>query len=80
MKTYEKLARFIELNDDSPQSYLNTTFTQDHKRKILIMPYEALTWKMKHTSLSIQNNQANYVQNMYTQRNITLITKCNACK
>jgi hypothetical protein len=53
MKTYEKLARFIELNDDSPQSCLNTTFTKDHKRKILIRPYEALTWKMKHTSLSI---------------------------
>jgi hypothetical protein len=80
MKTYEKLARFIELNDDSPRSCLNTTFTQDHKRKILIRPYEALTLKMKHTSLSIQNNQANYVQNMYTQRNITLITKCSACK
>jgi hypothetical protein len=53
MKTYEKLARFIELNDDGPQSCLNTTFTQDHKRKILIGPYEALTWKLKHTSLSI---------------------------
>jgi hypothetical protein len=53
MKTYEKLARFIELNNDGPQSYLNTTFTQDHKRKILIMPYEVLTWKKKHTSLSI---------------------------
>ena len=52
MKTYEKVARFIELNDDGPQSYLNTTFTQDHKRKILIMPYEVLTWKKKHTSLS----------------------------
>jgi hypothetical protein len=35
MKTYEKLARFIELNDDGPQSCLNTTFTQDHKRKML---------------------------------------------
>jgi hypothetical protein len=80
MKTDEKLARFIERNDDSPQSCLNTTFTQDHKRKILIRPYEALTWKMKYTSLSIQNNQANYVQNMYMQRNITLITKCSACK
>jgi hypothetical protein len=34
MKTYENLARFIELNDDDPQSCLNTTFTQDHKRKI----------------------------------------------
>jgi hypothetical protein len=78
MKTYEKLARFIELNDDGPQSCLNTTFTQDHKRKILIGPYEALTWELKHTSLSIKN-QAYYVQNMYTQRNITLITKCNAC-
>jgi hypothetical protein len=33
MKTYEKLARFIELNDDGSQSCLNTTFTQDHKRK-----------------------------------------------
>jgi hypothetical protein len=53
MKTYEKLARFIELNDDGTQSYLNTTFTHDHKRKILIMPYEVLTWKKKHTSLSI---------------------------
>jgi hypothetical protein len=53
MKTYEKLARFIELNDDGPQSCLNTTFTEDHKRKILIRPYKALTWKMKHTSLSI---------------------------
>jgi hypothetical protein len=62
MKTYEKLARFIELNGDGSQSCLNTTFTQDHKRKILIRPYEALTWKMKHTSLSIQNNQANYVK------------------
>jgi hypothetical protein len=53
MKTYEKLARVIELNDDSRQSCLNTMFTQDNKRKILIRPYEALTWKMKHTSLSI---------------------------
>jgi hypothetical protein len=53
MKTYEKLARFIELNNDGPQSYLNTMFTQDHKRKILIRPYEALTWKLKHTSLSV---------------------------
>jgi hypothetical protein len=53
MKTDEKLARFIELNDDGPQSFLNTTFTQDHKWKILIRPYEELTWKMKHTSLSI---------------------------
>jgi hypothetical protein len=53
MKTCEKLARFIELNDDGPQSCLNTTFTQDHKRKILMVPYEALTWKLKHTSLSI---------------------------
>jgi hypothetical protein len=53
MKTYGKLARFIKLNDDSPQSCLNTTFTQDRKRKILIRPYEALTWKMKHISLSI---------------------------
>jgi hypothetical protein len=34
MKTHEKLARFIKPNDDGPQSYLNTTFTQDHKRKI----------------------------------------------
>jgi hypothetical protein len=53
MKTYEKLARLIELNDDGPQSCLNTTFTQDHKRKMLIRPYEALAWKMDHTSLSI---------------------------
>jgi hypothetical protein len=77
MKTYEKLARFIELNDDDPQSCLNTTFTQDCKNKNAL---EALTWKLKHTSLSIYNNQANYVQNMYTQRSILLITKCNACK
>jgi hypothetical protein len=41
MKTYEKLARFIELIDDGPQSCLNTTFTHDHKRK---MPTGALTW------------------------------------
>jgi hypothetical protein len=55
MKTYEKLARFIVLNDDGPQSCLNMyeCFTQDHKRKILIRPYEVLTWKKKHTSLSI---------------------------
>jgi hypothetical protein len=53
MKTYEKLARFIELNDDGPQSCLNTMFTQGHKRKILIMPCEVITWKKKHTSLSI---------------------------
>jgi hypothetical protein len=53
MKTYEKLARFIKFNDDGLQLCLNTTFTEDHKRKILIRPYEALTWKMKHTSLSI---------------------------
>jgi hypothetical protein len=51
MKTYEKLAWFIELNDHGPQSCLNTTFTQDHKTKILIRPYEELTWKMKHTSI-----------------------------
>jgi hypothetical protein len=42
-ETYEKLARFIELNDDGPQSCLNTTLKQDHKRKILIGPYESLT-------------------------------------
>jgi hypothetical protein len=53
MKTYEKLARFIELKDDGPQSCLNTTFKQDRKKKILIGPYEALTWKLEHTSLSI---------------------------
>jgi hypothetical protein len=53
MKTYEKPARFIELNDDGPQSCLNTTFPQDHKRKIPIGTYEALTWKLKHASLSI---------------------------
>jgi hypothetical protein len=41
MKTYEKIAWFIELNDDGPQSFLNTTLTQDHKRKI---PAGALTW------------------------------------
>jgi hypothetical protein len=34
MKTYEKLAGFIELKDDGPQSCLNTTFTQDPKRKM----------------------------------------------
>jgi hypothetical protein len=53
MKTYEKLPWFIELNYEGLQSCLNTTTTQDHKRKILIGPYEALTWKLKHTSLSI---------------------------
>jgi hypothetical protein len=53
MKTYEKQARFIELNDGGLQSCLNTTFTQACKREILIWPYEALTWKMKHTPLSI---------------------------
>jgi hypothetical protein len=42
MKTYEKLARFIEHNDDDPQSCLNTTFTQDHKRKILILSLRSL--------------------------------------
>jgi hypothetical protein len=44
MKTYEKLARFIELNDDGPQSCLNTTFTQDHKRK---MPSYSINMDMK---------------------------------
>jgi hypothetical protein len=54
MKAFEMLARFIELNDDGLQSCLNTTFTQDHKSKLNDeRPYEALTWKMKHTSLSI---------------------------
>jgi hypothetical protein len=43
MKTYEKLARFIEFNDDGPQSCLNTTFTQDCKKKNAL---EALTWKI----------------------------------
>ena len=33
MKTYEKLARFIELNYDGLQTCLNTTFTQDCKKK-----------------------------------------------
>jgi hypothetical protein len=33
MKTNESPARFIELNDDGPQSCLNTTFTQDHKKE-----------------------------------------------
>jgi hypothetical protein len=44
MKTYEKLARFIELNDDGPQSCLNNTFTQDHKRK---MPSCSINMDMK---------------------------------
>jgi hypothetical protein len=44
MKTYEKLARFIELNDDGPQSCLNTTFTQYHKRK---MPSRSINMDMK---------------------------------
>jgi hypothetical protein len=41
-------------------------YTRSQKENAL----EALTWKLKNTSLSIQNNQANYVQNMYMQRNI----------
>jgi hypothetical protein len=77
MKTYEKVAKFIELNDDGPQSCLNTTFTQDHKRK---MPNEIINMNMKAYIIEPLNNQANYMQNMYMQRNITLITKCNACK
>jgi hypothetical protein len=44
MKTYEKLARFIELNDNGLQSCLNTTFTQDHKRK---MPILSINMDMK---------------------------------
>jgi hypothetical protein len=44
MKTYEKLARFIELNDDRPQSCLNITFTQDHKMK---MPRWSINMDMK---------------------------------
>jgi hypothetical protein len=44
MKTYEKLARFIELNDDGLQLCLNTTFTQDHKRK---MPSWSINMDMK---------------------------------
>jgi hypothetical protein len=30
---YKKLARFIEHNDEGPQSCLNTTFTQDWKKE-----------------------------------------------
>jgi hypothetical protein len=41
MKTYEKLARFIELNDDGPQSCLNTTLHKITKGKC---PAGALTW------------------------------------
>jgi hypothetical protein len=44
MKTYEKLARFIELNDDGPQSCLKTIFTQDQKRK---MPIWSINMDMK---------------------------------
>jgi hypothetical protein len=44
MKTYEKLARFIELNDDGPQTCLNTKFTQDHKMK---MPSWSINMDMK---------------------------------
>jgi hypothetical protein len=43
MKTYEKLARFIKLNDDGPLSCLNTTFTQDHKK----MPSWSINMDMK---------------------------------
>jgi hypothetical protein len=77
MKTYQKLARFIKLNDDGPQSCLNTTFTQDHKRK---MPSWSINMDMNAYIIEPWNNQANYMQNMYMQRNIRLITKCNACK
>jgi hypothetical protein len=44
MKTYEKLAKFIELNNDGPQTCLNTTFKQDHKRK---MPSWSINIDMK---------------------------------
>jgi hypothetical protein len=44
MKTYEKLARFIEHNDDGPQSCLNTMFTQYNKRK---MPSWSINMDMK---------------------------------
>jgi hypothetical protein len=44
MKTYEKLARFIELNDDDPQSCLNAAFTQDHKSE---MPSWSINMDMK---------------------------------
>jgi hypothetical protein len=45
MKTYEKLTMFIELNYDGLQTCLNTTFTQDCKKRNAL---EALTWKLKH--------------------------------
>jgi hypothetical protein len=44
MKIYEKLARFIKFNDGGPQSCLNTTFTQYHKRK---MPSWSINMDMK---------------------------------
>ena len=47
METYEKLARFIELNYDGLQTCLNTTFTQDCKKKNAV---EALTWKLDGAS------------------------------
>jgi hypothetical protein len=69
MKTYEKLTRFIELNDDGPQSCLNTTFTQDHKRKMIIRPYESLTWKMKHTSFKyIKQPSQLCTKHVYTKK------------
>jgi hypothetical protein len=46
MKTYEKLARFIELNNDGPQSCLNTKFTQNSKFEY------ATCGKHKHVKLS----------------------------
>jgi hypothetical protein len=50
MKTFEKLARFIKLNDDGLQTCLNTMFTKECKNKNAL---EALTWKLKHSSLSL---------------------------
>ena len=72
-----KASKVYRLNDDGLQTCLNTTFTQDCKKKNTLG-----TFNMETEAFIIKpyNNQANYIQNMYMQRNITLITKCNACK
>ena len=76
MKTYEKLARFIELNDDGPQSCLNTTFTEDHKRKIpltsIIMENEAFIIK------SIKQPNQLYAKHVWSAKRM-VVARCNAC-
>jgi len=79
---HEKLARFIELNDDGPQSSLNTTFTQDHNVKMpslsTIMDMKAFIIKSKDQPSQLYAKHAGL--NAKKARVNHMMTKCNACE